>query len=236
MQALLEFLAAAETLPHTSIVVVQHLSADQPSMLPELLRRGTALPVLRIDDGLRLRPATVYVAPPGYQVHMARGKLHLADLVGTPPPHLPIDAFFGSIAGNFDGAAIGVVLSGMGSDGTQGLRVLRAAGGAGFVQAPESAQFDSMPRSALRAGVADVVAAPAELPALIADYLDHLFHASSVSDSPAAASPDDAEDDPPPTATPDKPSTQTESLALEDILAVLRARTGHDFTSYKKST
>ena len=236
LQALLEFLAAAQALPQTSFVVVQHLSADQPSMLPELLRRGTALPVLKIDDGMPIRPASVYVAPPGYEVHMARGKLRLVELLDKPAPHLPIDAFLGSIPGNFAGEAIGVVLSGMGSDGTQGLRALREAGGAGFIQTPESAQFDSMPRSALRAELGDVVAPPAELPALIADYLDHLYHASSAPDPRQPTPPGDADDDPPLAAAPDRPSSETELRALDAILAVLRARTGHDFTSYKKST
>jgi two-component system CheB/CheR fusion protein len=225
LQALEEFFGACAALQGVSFVVVQHLSPDLPSLLPELLQRVTPLPVAKILDDTELRPDRVYVAPPGFDVRLDGDRLVLDAQADAEQPHLPIDSFFRSLASQAGWATVGVVLSGMGSDGTEGLRELRGGGGAAFVQAPETAQYDSMPASAIKEGLGDVVAPPDALPALIADYLEHLR--LSISEAPAGGHMR-------PHAL--APSGSGESGALTAILALLKARTGHDFADYKKST
>ena len=127
---------------------------------------------------------------------------------------LPIDFFFRSLADDCQARSIGVILSGMGSDGTLGLRAIKEKAGVVFVQAPASAKFDGMPRSAIDAGLADVVAPAEELPGRIIDYLKHA----------------------PLTATPDPSRESKTQSALEKVFILLRTQTGHDFSLYKKST
>ena len=141
-----------------AFVIVQHLDPHREGMLVELLQRHTLMPVAEAQDQMQVEPDHVYVIPPGHDLSILQGALHLLE---PPEPHglrLPIDFFFKSLADDRQQNSIGVILSGMGSDGTQGLRAIREAAGACFVQTPASAQFDSMPRSAIDAGVADVVA------------------------------------------------------------------------------
>src|SRR5262249_26225512 len=128
--------------------------------------------------------------------------------------HLSIDSFFRSLADDQQERSIGVILSGMGSDGTLGLRAIKEKAGASFVQALTSAKFDGMPRSAIDAGVADVVAPAEELPARIAAYVHHAPHIN-------------------------RPTLELEDktlTALEKIYVLLRSQTGNDFSLYKKST
>jgi two-component system CheB/CheR fusion protein len=142
--------------------------------------------------------------------------LHLFEPTERHGFRLPIDFFFKSLADDRQQNSIGVILSGMGMDGTLGLRAIRQAAGACFVQRPDTAQFDSMPRSAIDAGVADVVAPPDELPEKIMAFVGHAAAASTVTNAEEMAT--------------------EEAGFLDKVIVVLRTHTGHDFSAYKKST
>ncbi|MBC8055861.1 MAG: chemotaxis protein CheB, partial [Rhizobiales bacterium] len=152
LEALEAFFLAAQPLRHCAFVVVQHLSADQPSLLPELIQRSTHLVVRAAEDDTAVEPGHVDVAPPGFEVQLRGGRIVLLPKPEGHGLRLPIDSFFRSLAEDRPGGAVGVILSGMGSDGTLGLRALKACAGATFVQSPDTAGFDSMPRSAVQAG------------------------------------------------------------------------------------
>ncbi|OHC79514.1 MAG: chemotaxis protein CheB [Rhodoferax sp. RIFCSPLOWO2_12_FULL_60_11] len=197
-------------------VIVQHLDPKREGMLVELLQRHTPLPVAEVRDQTLVEPNHVYVIAPGRDLSLLNGVLHL---LAQPEPRglcLPIDFFFKSLADDQQQNSIGVILSGMGSDGTQGLRAIRQAAGACFVQTPASAQFDSMPRTALEAGVADVVAPAEELPLKIMAYAgrSQLAVAADVR----------------------LQSDQKGDGFLDKVILLLRNQTGHDFSFYKKST
>lgn len=214
LEALEQFFAATSQRTGLVFVVVQHLDPDKKSLLVELLQRESQLPVLQITDRCPVKANHVYVAPPGYEVTMLHGVLHLLKPSKAAGRHLPIDFFFRSLALDQGPNAAGVVLSGMGSDGTLGLRTLKEKAGGVFVQTPGTAKFDAMPRSAIAAELADIVAPPADLPEKIQAYFAHplLF-----------------------VQTGGQRLEQLES-ALEKVLILVRAQTGHDFSLYKKST
>ena len=156
-------------LPRTGMafVVIQHLAPSKESHLPEILARSTRLPVVQATDGLTVEPDHVYVIPPGANLALFQGKLHLMDLPtgSSGKSMLPVDFFFTSLANDCGARCMGVVLSGTGVDGTRGLQEIREAGGLTFVQDPATARFPGMPSSA--GGGADAVL-PAEA---IADEL-----------------------------------------------------------------
>lgn len=156
-----------------AFVVVQHLDPTHKDALVELLQRASVLPVHQASGGLRVDPEHLYVIPPNKDLSIVHGVLHL--LVPAQPRglRLPIDFFLRSLAHDLGERSVGVILSGMGSDGTGGLCAIREHGGAGFVQTPASARFDVMPRSAIDAGLADVVALAGDLPARITEHLQH---------------------------------------------------------------
>ncbi len=197
-----------------AFVVVQHLDPTHKGMLVELLGRATPLPVQQVRDGMEIEPNHVYVIPPNKDISLSKRHLYLFPQPTTAGLHLPIDFFFRSLADDQQERSVGVILSGMGSDGTLGLRAIKEKAGASFVQAIQSAKFDGMPRSAIDAGLADVVAAVEELPARISAYLHHAPHINR--------STVELED-------------KTLS-ALEKIYVLLRSQTGNDFSLYKKST
>ena len=195
-------------------VIVQHLDPSYKGILVELLQRSTSMPVVEVSDRLAVEPNSVYVIPPNKDMSLLHGVLHLFAPVAPRGLRLPIDFFLRSLADDCQEHSIGVILSGMGSDGTLGLRAIKEKAGATFVQNPATAQFDGMPRSAVDAGLADVVAAVEELPLKINAYLKHL----------------------PTLVLPDLPVEAKIQSNLEKILILIRAQTGHDFSLYKKST
>lgn len=197
-------------------VVVQHLDPKREGMLVELLQRHTPMPVAEVKDQTLVEPNHVYVIPPGHDLSLLKGVLHLL----VPPElrglRLPIDFFLKSLADDQQENSIGVILSGMGADGTQGLRAIRLAAGACFVQTPATAQFDSMPRSALEAGVGDVVAPADELPVKIMAYVGRSQLAIDADTRQKA--------------------DREEAGFLDKVIVLLRNQTGHDFSYYKRST
>ncbi|WP_024327979.1 chemotaxis protein CheB [Thioalkalivibrio sp. AKL19] len=213
--ALEEFLHRIPADGGMACIVVQHLDPTQKGLLPELLQRVTDMPVCAAEQGMRIEPGHVYVIPPNTELTLVGTTLHLAEPAEPRGMRLPVNILFSSLASGQGERAIGVVLSGMGSDGTAGLQAIKAVGGLTAVQDPESAQFDSMPRSAIKAGCADIVATPSELPGRILAVMAHPSETGAGSD----------ETPPPEAASP-----------LERIVTLLQQRIRHDFSLYKPST
>jgi two-component system CheB/CheR fusion protein len=196
-----------------AFVIVQHLDPTHKGIMPELLQRATGMKVFQVKDRLKVRPDCVYAIPPNKNMSILRGVLYLLDPVAPRGLRQPIDFFFRSLAEDQQELGVGVILSGMGSDGTMGLRAIKEKTGVVLVQDPATAKFDSMPRSAINAGLADFVAPTEELPRMIADYFRHA-----------------------PLIKPRRILEDKALSALGKILTLLRAQTGHDFSLYKKST
>jgi chemotaxis response regulator CheB len=163
--------AVSRLLAHTPIdtglafVVVIHLSPDHESQLAELLQRHTEMPVEQVrDDVTGLAPNAVYVIPPGRNLTSVDSHLRLSELEPAPLKRAPIDHFFRTLAATNDGASIGVVLSGTGSDGAMGLQSIKERGGLTVVQEPAQAEYDGMPRMALATGMVDLVLKVEEMP------------------------------------------------------------------------
>lgn len=214
LEALEQFLAHVPEGSGLAFVVVQHLDPDHKGMMAELLQRKTSMPVHQIRDRMRVEADHVYMIPPNKDLAILHGTLHLSAPAAPRGLRRPIDFFFRSLADDRQERSVGVILSGMASDGTLGLRAIKEKAGVAFVQDPASAKFDGMPRSVLDAGLADIVASAEELPAKILEYLRHvpLLAKSGLVLDPKAQS------------------------SLEKIALLLRGRTGHDFSLYKKST
>ncbi|HEU4382878.1 MAG TPA: chemotaxis protein CheB [Anaeromyxobacteraceae bacterium] len=214
LEALEQFLRHVPANSGMAYVVIQHLDPTHKGAMVELLQRTSAMPVVQVKDRQKVRPDTVYVIPPNKDMSIVRGTLHLLPQRSPRGLNLPIDFFFRSLAEDRQERGIAVILSGMGSDGTLGMRAIKEKAGAGFVQSLGSAKFDSMPRSAIDAGLADVVASADELPARILAYNRHAPYTS----------PTEAR------------LEERQQSALEKVFALLRVQTGNDFSLYKKST
>ena len=157
-----------------AFIIVQHLDPDYKGFMPELLQRITRMPVYQVTDNMEVRPGCVYAIPPNRDLSLLHGNLNLLEPAKPRGMRLPIDFFFRSLAEDLQGKSVGVILSGMGSDGTLGLRAIKEKAGLVVVQDPGSAKFDGMPRSAIDAGLADIVAPATELPEKIGQYLSHV--------------------------------------------------------------
>ena len=190
-------------------VIVQHRPAAHPTMLPELLGRVSTLPVCDLQPGTTLRQGNVYVMPPEHGLELHDDKAVLSTVQAGARARLPIDAFFASLAGQMKERAVAIVLSGMGSDGALGVAEVHRQGGLVLVQEPETATFDSMPRSAMASGCVDAVAPAEELPARLLELLNARRQGRPA--TPAA--------DP-----------------LQRVIDTLRERGRHDFSLYKRST
>jgi two-component system CheB/CheR fusion protein len=197
-----------------AFVVIQHLDPTHKGIMPELLQRATGMKVCQVEDRMPVKPNCVFVIPPNKDMSILHGLLHLFEPAAPRGLRLPIDFFFRSLADDQQQQSIGIILSGMGSDGTLGLRAIKEHGGLVVVQDPVSAKFDSMPRSAIAAGLADIVAPAEELPGRIDAYLRHVPHLAS----------------------PAQILAEKEKSTLEKVVILLRNKTGHDFSFYKKNT
>lgn len=163
LQALEQLFDAIDADTGMAFIVIQHLSPDFDSVMDSLLARHTRMPVVLIEDALQLKPNHIYMLPPGKQAILASDRLLLTERTRSSGLTFPIDEFFRSLAQNSREQAIGIILSGTGTDGTRGIRDVHAAGGRLFTQSPDSAAFDGMPRSALDTGVVDFVLDPTEI-------------------------------------------------------------------------
>ena len=196
-----------------AFVVIQHLDPDHPGIMPELLQRITTMKVFQATDKLIVIPNHVYVIPPNKSMSILQGALFLFDPIEARGLRLPIDYFFKSLANDQTEKSGGIILSGMGSDGSSGLKAIKEMNGVVLVQEPTHAKFDGMPRSAINAVHADIVAPANELPKKLIALLKHI-----------------------PVASSDLITDIKNTSNLEKIIILLRAQTGHDFSLYKKNT
>ncbi|HCI52543.1 MAG TPA: SAM-dependent methyltransferase [Gallionella sp.] len=193
-----------------AFVIVSHLDPGHASILTEILQRTTSMRVVEIEDQTKVEPDTVYVIPPNRDLAIFHGVLQLS-VPGQPRgQRLPIDAFFRTLADDLGELAVGIILSGTGTDGTLGLRAILGAGGVSLVQEPASAKYNGMPESAIKAGFATRVLPVEHMPAALLSGIH--THLSTIV-KPVAATGE-----------------------LNRILMQLRNVTGHDFSQYKKST
>ncbi len=200
-----------------AFVFVQHLDPKYDNKLALLLAKSTRMPVADATDGLAVEPNRVYVIPKNTTMTIARGVLRLAPRGEARSPHLPIDAFFKSLADDQRSAAVAVVLSGTGTDGTLGLLEVKAAGGITFAQDRESAKFAAMPESAAASGVVDFVRSPEGIAQELVRIGNHPYLA-------------------PPESTQDRPADSGEEEAFRKVIALLRSAFGVDFTHYRDTT
>jgi two-component system CheB/CheR fusion protein len=201
--------------PGMAFVLVQHLAPDHESLLTELVQRYTRMKVVQVEDGMQVQPNCAYIIPPNRDMAYLNGHLQLLDPVAPRGQRMTIDYFFRSLAQDQHGLAIGIVLSGTGHDGTQGIRAIKAEGGMVMVQTPASTEFDSMPRSAIATGLVDYELAPAEMPAQLMAYVAHAHSKAPRNQGAEYTLPDNA---------------------LQKIIVLLRAQTRHDFSLYKPKT
>ncbi|WP_426318628.1 chemotaxis protein CheB [Pseudoduganella sp. R-43] len=210
LDAISEFLASMPTRTGMAFIVLQHQDPSRRGLLPELLRRITSMEVCEIAESIEVRPDHVYVAPPNHELAFSSEKLMPVETAEAHARY-PIDSFFRALAAEKGQAAAGVVFSGMGTDGTAGLRAIQEAGGVTLAQEPNSAKFDSMPRSAITAGVADFVAPPGAMPMW-------LCQVRSVPHGGAHG------------------AARARRQALRELMSLLQRHTGNNFTEYKMST
>ena len=170
LSALEQFFDAMPTDTGMAFVVIQHLSPDFKSLMDDLLARHTSMPIHRVTNGIELAPDSIYLIPPKTHMTVREEKLYLTERTISPHLELPIDIFFNSLAEDAGGRAVGVVLSGTGSDGSRGITAINKNGGLVVVQLPESAQFDGMPRNAIATGVCDFILAPERIPRILVEY------------------------------------------------------------------
>ena len=196
-----------------AFVVVQHLDPVHKCVLAELLQHKTKMGVFEAVDRMRIRPNSVYVIPPNKNMSIFKGALHLFEVVKKDGLSLPIDFFFRSLADERQEKSIGMVLSGMGSDGSLGLRAIKEKGGITLAQAPADAKFSAMPQNAIDTALIDIVAPVDRLYEKLVSYLDH-------ADSVLISHDPDVKD----------------QSSLEKIIIILRSHTGNDFSHYKKNT
>lgn len=197
-----------------AFVVIQHRAADRTSVMQSLIEKHTQLTVKDIKDGMKIKPGTVYLGPADKDVSILNGTLFLVDLPPHVGVHLPIDSFLRSLAQEEADRAICIILSGTGSDGTLGLREVKAAAGLVMAQDEAQAKYDSMPRSAIDTGMVDFILPVEKMGEQLAQYLSHPF------------------------LTKRKPSDMEKDLEslLQKIFVLIRSETGHDFSHYKRNT
>lgn len=213
LEALEQFLAHVPENSGMAYIVIQHLDPTQKGMLPELLQRVSKMQVFQVTDHTVVKPNRVYVIPPNKSMSILKGILYLFDPLEIRGLRLPIDFFLRSLAIDQKEQSVGVILSGMGSDGSIGLHAIKENNGIVMVQTPESAKFDSMPRSAIDSVLVDIVAPVNELPVRLIDLIKQT-----------------------PTLKSEADIDNKEKNALEKIIILLRTHTGNDFSLYKKNT
>lgn len=213
LEVLQQFFNAMPRISGCAFVVVQHLSPDHRSMLPEILGKQTKMPVIQARNEMKVLPNHVYLIPPRNNMVLREGHLYLNEYDTTQVNH-PIDIFFDSLANEMRERGVAVVLSGTGSDGTRGIKAVKEAGGLVIVQDPTTAKFDGMPRSAIGTGLADFVLAPRQIVEEILNFSQH----------PAVL------------IANDNVELYDDDDAMLRIYGTLKQVCGVDFTHYKRST
>lgn len=196
-----------------AFVIIQHLDPNHKDLMPELLQRVTPMKVLQVTDCLKIKPNSIYIIPPNKNMSLLKGSLYLFDPAEKHGLRLPIDYFFRSLANDQQEKSIGIILSGMGFDGSLGLKAIKDQNGSVLVQDPATAKFNSMPQSAIKTTLPDIIAPVEELPAKLIHFLK--FNSSIKVDLEI---------------------NLKNNVNIDKIIILLREKTGHDFHLYKKST
>jgi len=213
LEAMEQYLGNVPENSGMAYVVVQHLDPTHKGMLPELLQRISKMKVFQVKDRMVVIPNCIYVIPPNKIMSISKGVLHLQKPIQERGYRLPIDFFFLSLAEDRKELAVGLILSGMGSDGSMGIRAIKEKNGIVMVQVPENAKFDSMPRNAINSVTVDIVAPANELPRRLTEFFKHI-----------------------PFLRTDTDIEIKDKSSLEKIVNLLRTYTGNDFSLYKKNT
>ncbi len=216
--ALEDFFSAmpADTIQGIAFVVVQHMSPNHKSMLSEIIRRFTKMQIYDVKDGMGVMPDCIYIIPPNQDMIIMDGILHLLEPSEAHGHRMPIDSFFHSLASDQQEWGIGIVLSGTGSDGTAGVRYIKAEGGMVMAQSPQSSEYNGMPLSAIDTGLVDYVLESAEMPAQLRDYVSQIDVSNSSEEKPR--------------------TTHKIEETMQIIFNELLVQTGHDFSQYKQKT
>jgi len=215
MEALEQFFSNMPDGNGMAFVVIQHLDPNHVGMMPELLQRITPMKVFQASDKLKVKPNCVYVIPPNKSLSILNGALLLFDPVALHGLRLPVDIFFRSLADDRQDKSIGIILSGMGSDGSRGVKAIKEKHGIVLIQDPETAKFDGMPRSSICAIIADIVAPADKLPEKLTNLLKYVQVVK---------------------LEPELELDKKNEGNLEKIILLLREESGHDFSLYKKNT
>ncbi len=213
LEALETFFRAMPVDQGLAFVLIVHLDPNHKSITDELIQRCTTMKVREAEDNMLAEPNAVYIIPPGKNLSILNGTIQLMNITGSDRVRLPIDYFFRSLAKDQKEKSIGIILSGMGTDGTLGLRAIQEVGGMTMAQDPASAKFDSMPRSAIKNGLVDFSLSPEKMPEALVRYIRK---------SPASIS--------------QKALERTELTKLQKIFVLIRDHSGNDFSEYKSSS
>ena len=204
-----------DNLPNMAFVLIQHLAPDHPSLLTELVQRYTSLPVVEITDSLLVEVNSIYIIPPDRDINFIKGHLHVLEPLAQRGHRRPIDFFFRSLAQDQHEKAIGIILSGTGSDGSVGAETIKGEGGLLMAQSLETAEFSGMPSSIIKTGLVDYVLAPQDMPAQLTKVAEHLAQQYF---------------------TPIPRVELKSEAALKQIIQLLHIGTQHNFSLYKSNT
>jgi two-component system CheB/CheR fusion protein len=198
-----------------AFVLVQHLSPDYKSAMTDILKKCTDMKIFQVEDGMLIEPDCVYIKPPNKDLTISNRILHLVNPAESHEPRHPIDSFFRSLAEDQADKAIGIILSGMGTDGALGLKAIKGSGGMTMVQDGETAEFNGMPTSAIATGCVDFILPVDKMPESLLKYVGHYRNSRlQIADA----------------------FTSQDLPYLEKIFALLQSRTGHNFSHYKYGT
>jgi two-component system CheB/CheR fusion protein len=214
LEALKKFLTATPPNTGMAFVLIQHLDPTHESLMVDLLARYTTMNVVQIENDMPVEPDRIHIIPPGTSLTIKNGVLLLGKPIERRGMRMPVDNFFMSLAEDQQENAVCIILSGTGSDGTLGMKEIKARGGLAIVQDPETAQYDGMPRSAIMTGLVDYILPVEKIPETIVGYVRHSLKLDRLAE----------------------PLLTEAEEQLHRILTLLHVRTGHDFRYYKKNT
>jgi two-component system CheB/CheR fusion protein len=216
IQALREFFSNVPSNSGIAYVVILHLSPDHDSQLAEVLQLVSSIPVVQVLEKTKIEPDFVYVVPPNQHLIMQDGFITPSINIYVEERRAPVDIFFRNLADTYGPRSIGVVLSGTGANGSMGIKRIKEMGGVAYVQNPREAEFNEMPRNSIATELIDEILPVAEIPPRIIAYRN------SVGSVQIVVEPEQRPED--------------QQLALREIFNLLRVRTGHDFTNYKRGS
>ncbi|MDH8678713.1 chemotaxis protein CheB [Fusibacter bizertensis] len=201
--------------PNMAFILVQHLAPDHKSILTEIIKRFTKMQVFEVEDGMTVKPNCAYIIPPNRDMAFLNGSLQLFEQSTPRGQQMPIDLFFRSLASDLHERAICIILSGTGSDGTLGLRAIKAEGGMAIAQSPDTTEYDGMPMSAISTGLVDYQLPPIDMAKQLITYVAHAYRHPMHHEADLQPK---------------------EENFLKKVFILLRTQTGHDFSKYKPST